>query len=269
MSSTGSSASSSTSLELPAGPVRPPARVYRGKEYLAVAELPLDPLVHPQPWRPTWPYRAVFWFVRNVFLPVFMHYQVAGRENIPKPPFIIAANHRAWFDTLLIVAAFPKRPMIYTMARRDTVFNTRFKRWLVPRFGVFPVQPSRGQLDESAVAIVYQLLARGACVLVFPEGGYSRGTDLRPLKKGVAHFALQSGVPICPVAIEGLGRRLRLFADVEVSIGPPIWPDPPAFWSLNQRANRLLERVRLGILSAFDRQPNTRRRWLRAGVERP
>ena len=95
-------------------------------------------------------------------------------------------------------------PMVHTMARRDTVFNRGWKRRLMPRLGIFPISPSRGELDGRAVATVYQLLAKGGVVLIFPEGRYSRGRALRPLKKGVAHFALQAGVPICPVALSGL-----------------------------------------------------------------
>jgi 1-acyl-sn-glycerol-3-phosphate acyltransferase len=227
--------------------------VYQGKEYLAVAELPLDPLVHQHPDRPTRIYRIVYWLLRPL-LRILFGLRVEGRENIPAPPFIIAANHTAWFDSLFIIAAFTQlrpMPMIYTMARRDTVFNRRWKRWLLPRLGIFPVRSHQGQLDQGAIATVYQLLARGAVVLIFPEGGYSRGRQLRPLKKGIAHFALQAGVPICPVAVSGLDR-LRPLARVSVSIGPPIRPDPPAWWDLNRRVLLVVERVRGAIVRALE-----------------
>ncbi len=194
------------------------------------------------------------WLVPRLF-----RFHLAGLEHLPEPPYIIASNHQAWFDTVFLLAAFPPRPMIYTMARRDTVFNRAWKRRLMPRFGVFPITPSRGELDERGVTTVYQVLARGGVVLIFPEGRYSRGANLRPLKKGVAHFALQAGVPICPVALSGLDR-LRLFGRVEVSIGPPIRPDPPAWWTFNRRVQRMLDRVRRAITHAFAR-PRERRPW--------
>jgi 1-acyl-sn-glycerol-3-phosphate acyltransferase len=140
--------------------------------------------------------------------------------------------------------------MIYTMARRDTVFNRAWKRWLLPRFGVFPIAPSRGDLDAGGIATVYQVLARGGVVLIFPEGRYSRGRALRPLKKGVAHFALQAGVPIAPVALSGMDR-LRPFGRARISIAPPIRPDPPGWWALNRRVERLVGRVRRSILAAL------------------
>jgi 1-acyl-sn-glycerol-3-phosphate acyltransferase len=252
MSSTESSAASSTPEA--AARFEPPVA---GKEFRqAVAPdggFGWDPLVHPDPYAPPWFYRwasaVVRWLVRT-----FFRFQVEGLENVPEPPFIIASNHQAWYDTLFIVAAFPKLPMIYTMARRDTVFNRRWKAWLVRQFGVFPIQPSQGELDERGVANVYQILHRRGIVLIFPEGRYSRGRRLRPLKKGVAHFALQAGVPICPVALSGLDR-LRPFREVLVSIGPPIQPDPPAWWELDRRVARVVDRVRRSILRAFGAEP--------------
>ena len=186
---------------------------------------PPDPLLHDNPYRPPLPYRVVFALARYLVRMLF-RFRVDGLENLPPPPFLIASNHQAWYDTIFIVAALPRLPMIYTMARRDTVFNRRWKRWLVPLFGVFPIQPQEGELDERGVASVYQVLQRGGAVLIFPEGRYSRGRELRPLKRGIAHFALQAGVPIVPVAISGLDR-LRLFGRVEIYIGPPIRPRPP------------------------------------------
>ena len=70
---------------------------------------------------------------------------VTGLENIPRPPYIIAANHRAWFDPAFIIPFFPEEPLIYTMAKRETVFNRAWKRKLLPLIGVFPISPNRGE----------------------------------------------------------------------------------------------------------------------------
>lgn len=244
-----STASSSPSSE--------PDAVYTGPDYRLATEAPLDPLLHPDPRNPPWLYRFVFGLAR-VLIRLLFRLRVDGLENLPPPPFLIASNHQAWYDTAFIVSAFPPRPMIYTMARRDTVFNRRWKRWLAPRLGIFPIQPRKGELDERGIASVYQVLQRGGIVLIFPEGRYSRGRELQPLKKGVGYFALQAGVPICPVAVFGLDR-LRPFRAVEVSIGPPVWPDPPAWWAFNRRVLGVIDNVRRAILQALDRAPPTRR----------
>jgi 1-acyl-sn-glycerol-3-phosphate acyltransferase len=90
-------------------------------------------------------------------------------------------------------------------------------------------------------------------MLMFPEGRYSRGRALRPLRSGIAYFALQAGVPICPVAVTGTDR-LWPFSRVEVSIAPAIEPDLPAWWELNRRVSSLIERLRSSLTSALGRR---------------
>jgi len=183
----------------------------------------------------------------------FFRVTVSGLENIPKPPFIIAANHQAWFDPAFIIPFYPERPLIYTMAKRETVFNRAWKRKLLPMLGVFPISPNRGELDEQGLRTVYQVLERGGVMLIFPEGRYSRGRALRPLKNGIGYFALHAGVPICPVAVRGTDA-LRPFGRVEVSIGAPILPDVPAWWELGRRVSSVVESVRKAIATALSRR---------------
>ncbi len=184
---------------------------------------------------------------------IFFRISVSGLENIPKPPYIIAANHQAWFDTAFIVPFFPEAPMIYTMAKRETVFNRAWKQRLLPLIGVFPISPQRGELDEAGVRTVYQILARGGVVLMFPEGRYSRGRAIRPLKTGIGYFALQAGVPVCPVAVRG-SDNLFPFHRIDISIGPPILPDPPAWWGLSRRVASVVESVRQAIATNLQRR---------------
>ncbi len=192
--------------------------------------------------------RLARWVVTHLF-----QVTVTGLENIPKPPYIIAANHQAWFDPAFIIPFFPERPLIYTMARRETVFNRAWKRRLLPLVGVFPISPNKGELDEQGLRTVYQVLERDGVMLIFPEGRYSRGRALRPLKNGIGYFALQAGVPICPVAVRGTDA-LRAFRRVEVSIGAPILPDVPAWWELSRRVTSVVDRVRNSIATALNRR---------------
>jgi 1-acyl-sn-glycerol-3-phosphate acyltransferase len=186
-------------------------------------------------------------------VPKLFRITISGLENIPAPPYIIAANHQAWFDPAFIIPFFPEAPMIYTMAKRETVFNRAWKRRLLPLIGVFPISPHRGELDEGGLRTVYQVLARGGVVLIFPEGRYSRGRALRPLKEGIGHFALQAGVAICPVAVRGTDV-LRPFSRVDITIAPPIEPDLPAWWSISRRVGQVVENVRRAIAGALGRK---------------
>lgn len=241
-------------------PAEPPR--YTGPEYRealkAPAGAPLDPM------RPPRLYRLVVTLASRL-IPVFFRLRVTGLEQLPPPPYLIAANHQAWYDAMFILAAFPRRPMVATMGRRDTVFNRAWKRWLMARLGVFAISPNRGELDQEGVASVYRALAAGGVVLIFPEGRYSRGRRLLPLKKGVGHFALEAGVPIVPVAVTGLDR-LRPWGLVEVTVAPPVHFDAPFWWSLNQKVAHLVERVGEAIQGAMQATGNRGelgRRWLK------
>jgi 1-acyl-sn-glycerol-3-phosphate acyltransferase len=188
------------------------------------------------------------WVVTHLF-----RVTVTGLENIPAPPYIIAANHQAWFDPAFIIPFFPERPLIYTMAKRETIFNRAWKRRLLPLIGVFPISPNKGELDEQGLRTVYQILERGGVMLIFPEGRYSRGRALRPLKNGIGFFALNAGVPICPVAVRGTDV-LRPFRRVEVAIGPAIRPDLPAWWELSRRVTNVVDSVRAAISKSLARR---------------
>ena len=147
--------------------------------------------------------------------------------------------------------------MIYTMAKRETVFNRAWKRRLLPLIGVFPISPSKGELDEQGLRTVYQLLDRGAVILMFPEGRYSRGSALRPLKNGIGYFALQAGVPISPVAVTGT-ESLWPLRRIEVVVGPTVLPDLPAWWELSRRVTSVVDRVRNALATALSNRGRSR-----------
>jgi 1-acyl-sn-glycerol-3-phosphate acyltransferase len=63
---------------------------------------------------------------------------------------------------------------------------------------------------------------------------------------GIGYFALQAGVPIVPVAVRGTDVW-RPFSRIEVTIGPPIEPDLPAWWELGRRVTQVVENVRLAL----------------------
>ncbi len=216
---------------------------------------PPDPLLHTDPNHPPRLYRWILAVIRWL-LPRLFRFEVRGIENLPAGPYIVASNHQAWYDAAFVMAALPNPlPMIYSMARRDTVFDAGWKRAIVRRLGVFAIAPRQGELDLTGVASVYLVLSRGGRVLMFPEGRYSRGRALKPLKKGIAHFALQAGVPIVPVAIEGVDR-LRLGGLVSITFGTPVYPVAPGWWDPSRRVLKIVDSVRRAILNAFHR-PST------------
>src|SRR2546423_6218865 len=100
----------------------------------------------------------------------------------------------------------------------------RAMQWIFTHGGVFPVL--RGRRDEEAFRTAHTILGRGGLVVMYAEGGRSRSGELGTARPGVGRVALESGVPVVPVAISGSAevrnwKRLR-FPKVTVQDGDPI-----------------------------------------------
>jgi len=207
-------------------------------------------------------YNLAYLLVRLI-LGFFFRVDVVGEENVPDGACLVVSNHLSWTDTIFIAYALPRLPKLHTMANRATVFDRPWKRWLMPKFALFPVTRQRGYLDEEAVETVYQLLQSGERVLIFPEGAYGKDGRLRPLKEGVGHFAINSGKQLLPVSVRGTAR-LRPFSRVTIVIGPPFIPAVPAWWDLKRGVGAVVATVATALSrlsSSRPRRPLLRRVW--------
>jgi glycerol-3-phosphate dehydrogenase (NAD(P)+) len=143
-------------------------------------------------------YRAA----RIVLLPSFLFYlrlSRVGREHLPRSgPLLLAANHRSFLDPF-VIGALTRRP-VYYVAKRE-LFRGRLQAWLLNALGAFPIDRGRG--DEDAIATAREILARGDCVVIFPEGTRVRRGPLGAPRRGVGRLALETGAPVVPIAVIG------------------------------------------------------------------
>jgi len=155
----------------------------------------------------------LYWLVRAVLQPFFhLYFRLSrvGREHIPQDgPVIFAANHRSFLDPF-VIGTMMRRP-IYYVAKKE-LFQNRLQAWFLNAMGAFPVD--RGNADQSMVETAKAILARGDCVLIFPEGTRVRPGPPGPAKRGVGRLALEAGAPVVPVAVIGTtdvrrGWRIR------------------------------------------------------------
>jgi len=168
---------------------------------------------------------VVYWMARALLQPCFhVYFRLAriGREHIPAAgPVILAANHRSFLDPF-VIAVLMRRP-VYFMAKKE-LFYKRWQGWLLNALGAFPVD--RGHGDEDAIATAREVLERGDCVVIFPEGTRVRRGPLGAPRRGVGRLALQTGAPVVPVAVIGTdavrrGWRIRP-RKIRIRCGPPL-----------------------------------------------
>ncbi|WP_231910557.1 lysophospholipid acyltransferase family protein [Candidatus Nitrosoglobus terrae] len=113
---------------------------------------------------------------------------------------LVVANHISGLDPQLLVAISP-RPLRFLIAREQ--YQRIGFRWLFRAMGCIPVD--RDKRPEKALRAALLALRAGEVIALFPQGGIHLDTDPpRPLKRGVAWLALQSGVPIYALHIEGV-----------------------------------------------------------------
>jgi glycerol-3-phosphate dehydrogenase (NAD(P)+) len=167
----------------------------------------------------------VYWLLRAIVQPaahIYFRLSRIGREHIPaEGGFIIAANHRSFLDPF-VIALMARRP-IYFMTKKEAFIN-RPAAWLLSSLGAYPID--RGASDQDAMATTKAILERGEGVLIFPEGTRTRPGALGRPKRGVGRLALETGVPVVPVAVIGTeavrnGWRFRPHK-VRIRAGAPL-----------------------------------------------
>jgi 1-acyl-sn-glycerol-3-phosphate acyltransferase len=178
--------------------------------------------------KPDWVYGVVR-FLTSSYGTIAFRARGVGAERVPRTgPLILAPNHFSFLDHFF-VGMFLRRQVQF-MAKSQL-----FKRpmqWVYTHGGVFPVR--RGHDDQDAFITAEAILARGGCVVMYPEGGRSRTGELAErARPGIGRLALQSGASVVPVGIHGSQgvrnwKRLR-FPLVTVHYGEPIvFPVEPA-----------------------------------------
>jgi len=172
-----------------------------------------------------------------------IRYRVLGAERIPAPPFIVLAKHQSAWETLAFQVIFPQQVWV---VKRELLW--------IPFFGWGLAMLSPIAIDRAAGArALRQLLdqgrerlARGFCIVMFPEGTRMPPGTRGPYQAGGAWLAVQTATPVVPVAHNaGLLWRRKAFLKhpglITVSIGPPIDPRGLTHQELNRRVEDWIE----------------------------
>jgi 1-acyl-sn-glycerol-3-phosphate acyltransferase len=191
----------------------------------------------PHRWQTAWWARIVrrvaqHFQLRPIVNQWFKPYTVEGRENLKgfNGPAVIIGNHSSHMDGPALMTALPERirTKLLAGAAADKWYRrTRPSHWKMSLFnGTFPVHRGGGvkQLEYPI-----ELFKKGWSVLLFPEGTRSRTGKVARFKHGATIMAIQGGVPVIPIWMEGLreimpkGSRTALQpGPVTVRIGKPV-----------------------------------------------
>jgi 1-acyl-sn-glycerol-3-phosphate acyltransferase len=164
----------------------------------------------------------------TLLLGVWFRPKVVGREHVPATgPVILAPVHRSFAD--FGFAAFCTDRKLFFMTK-DSMWKNKWLGRLLLYVGAFPVH--RESADREALQRAEEVLRRGQCLVLFPEGTRRAGAVIENLMEGAAFLSARTGAPIVPIGIGGSdlsmpkGATIPKPYTIHVVIGPPI--PPPA-----------------------------------------
>ncbi len=165
-----------------------------------MADSPLFPRAHA-PWFISWPAVLLGRLLYKV--------KVLGARHVPSQGgALLVANHLSYVDVLVLQLACP-RPIRF-VGHEAFPLRSLFFRLVYKVTGTIPVSPVNAL---ETVRRVSQALKAGQLVLIFPEGGISRTGQLMKLQRGFETMARRSGVPVIPVAHDGLWGSVFSFSE--------------------------------------------------------
>lgn len=193
-----------------------------------------------------------YWLFKFIFMGPLLQLlgrpKVEGLEYVPDSgPVILASNHLAVADSFYLPLVVHRRITFLAKAEYFTGTGVKgwFTRWFYTAAGQVPIDRTDADSAKDALAAAQRVLDAGKLLGMYPEGTRSPDGRLYKGKTGLARVALETGVPVIPVAMIGTdvvnppGSKMWRFGRVTVKFGKPM--DFTRFEGL--AGNRFIERA--------------------------
>ncbi|MET0764435.1 MAG: lysophospholipid acyltransferase family protein [Blastococcus sp.] len=173
-----------------------------------------------------------YWFLKFVALGPAVHAifrpRAEGTDNVPATgAAILASNHLSAADWIFMPLSLKRR--VTFLAKAEYFTGSGIKGFLQRAFftgaGQVPIDRSSASAAENAIQTGKRILREGNLLGIYPEGTRSPDGRLFRGKIGVARMALETGVPVVPVAMVYTKRKLpfgKSMARVRVVFGKPL-----------------------------------------------
>ena len=129
--------------------------------------------------------------------------EVRGSGNVPAGAAVFAANHASALDIPILFGYLPADFRIIHKRSLYLIPVLGWSLWVAGHVGIDRGNPFRARRSLEAAA---QRIRGGMSVAVFPEGTRSPDAAVQPFKRGSFVLALEAGVPVVPVSLQGVKR---------------------------------------------------------------
>ena len=168
---------------------------------------------------------------------------------------IYIANHTSHIDTVAIWAALPEhlQKHTHTLAELYSLACNKCKSCLTTN-GRSAEGIKRSKEDangEDPLQPLYDTLASGESLIIFPEGTRNKGDVPQPFKSGIYHLAKRfPHVEFIPVYLENLSRIMPKGEFWPVPLACTARFGKPFYLQEDEDKDDFLERARQGVISA-------------------
>jgi len=173
---------------------------------------------------------------------------VKGKHNLQDRNYIFAANHASLIDI----------PLLLIAVNRYTVFIAKSELSKIPIFKsildmagfIFVDRKNNDNAVKSMNNLMDDIKKIPRSVAIFPEGTRTSDGELLTFKKGAAIFAINTDIPVIPVAISGTfsWSKKKLFdmsqSVISFEFGEPIVTENYSFDDRDHLTERIKTKIK-------------------------
>ena len=175
------------------------------------------------------------------------HVEVEGVDPATlRHPYVVVSNHQSLAD----IPVISRLPWEMKWVGKAELFKIPVMGWLMRLAEDIPVNRKDPESRATVLVRAQSVLSKGCSVMFFPEGTRSHDGRLKRFYDGAFALAVQAGVPVLPLVIDGTMDAIPKHgwtfdrADVRLSVLPPV----PTDGLTEADVPALRERVRAMIL---------------------
>ncbi|MBS0286492.1 MAG: 1-acyl-sn-glycerol-3-phosphate acyltransferase [Proteobacteria bacterium] len=171
-----------------------------------------------------------------------IHYQVQGKELLPKENGIILCNHQSAWETLFLQTLLPPQ----TWVLKKQLLTIPFFGWGLAMLEPIAIDRSKSSSIKQLLNQGKKLLSKGRWVIIFPEGQRRAVGENGKFSRSGAVLAKESGYKIVPLAHNaGICWPRNAFikkpGTICVVIGPYLDPKHLSADEIQQKAQSWIE----------------------------
>lgn len=126
---------------------------------------------------------------------------VLGRDNVdPEQSYVVVSNHQSLSDILVLYGWLG---IDFRWVMKQELRSIPGLGAACEKLGHIYIDRSNHQAAIESINAAKDRIAGGTSVLFFPEGTRSNDGRLKRFKKGAFRFALDAGLPVLPVTVDG------------------------------------------------------------------